>query len=126
MAAPATLDAYLAALTRDDHRRALTNLRAMVRTMLPDCVEDISYAMPAHRLATPGARKGKVVIGYASFARHCAIYPHSAGVMPRLADELRGWKTSKSGVLFTPDTALPAPLVRRIIDLRLAEIARDD
>lgn len=122
MAAPASIDDYLAALPRDDQRQALADLRALVRRLLPDAVECISYAMPAHR--QPG-RKGKVVIGYAAFARHCAVYPHSGSVVPKLAAEYAAWKSSKSGFLFTPDHPLPEALIRRIIALRLAEIAAD-
>jgi uncharacterized protein YdhG (YjbR/CyaY superfamily) len=117
--AAADHDSYLAAVADDDQRRALSDLRRQIAAMLPGAIECISYAMPAFR--QPG-RKGKVVIGYAAFSRHCAIYPHSGTVIPGLAGELAGWKTSKSGVLFTADRPLPAALIRRIIDARLAEI----
>lgn len=123
MAAPTDIDAYLAALPREDHRRALSDLRALIRDILPDAVEGMSYAMPAHRLAAPSGRKpGKVVIGYASFARHCGVYAHSGGVVPRLAPRFPAWKASASGFLFTPDHPLPADLLRQMIELRLAEI----
>lgn len=120
MATAADHDAYLAALADERQRRVLTILRQQIVTMLPESLECISYAMPAFR--QPG-RKGKVIIGYAAFSRHCAVYPHSGGVIPRLAAELDGWKTSKSGVLFTPEKPLPPDLIRRIIDTRLDEIA---
>ena len=112
------IDAYLASVP-EDQRNCLSDLRARIRLTLPDCEETISYAMPAHR--QPG-RKGKVVIGYAGFARHCGVYPHSGGIIPQMADDLTGWKTSKSGVLFTPDRPLPDAVLQRIIDLRLKEI----
>ena len=113
------IDAYLASVP-EDQRNCLSDLRARIRLTLPDCEETISYAMPAHR--EPG-RKGKVVIGYAGFARHCGVYPHSGGIIPQMAADLTGWKTSKSGVLFTPDRPLPDGILRRIIALRLKEIA---
>ena len=112
------IDAHLAALPTDQ-RACLADLRARVRLILPDCEETISYAMPAHR--QPG-KKGKVVIGYAGFARHCGIYPHSGGIIPQMAADLTAWKTSKSGILFTPDHPPPDAILRRIIALRLAEI----
>lgn len=119
MAAPTDIDAYLVALPNHDHRKALTDLRALIRSLLPDAVECISYAMPAHRL--PGPR-GKVVIGYASFAKHCGVYSHSGTVAPKLAADYPGWQSSKSGFLFTAEHPLPDDLVRRMIELRLAEI----
>lgn len=38
------------------------------------------------------------------------------------APERAGFKTSKSGVLFTPEQPLPDALVHQILALRLAEI----
>ena len=113
------VDAYLAALRRPDHRDALGALRAVIRACLPQAEECISYAMP-------GFRQGRMVAGYAAFTHHLGLYPHSGSVIARLSTDLAGWKTSKSGVLFTPAVPLPAPLVHRILDLRLAEIAAKD
>ena len=112
------VDAYLAAL-RPDHRDALRALRTQIRAYLPQAEECISYAIP-------GFRMGRMVAGYAAFTHHLGLYPHSGSVIARLSTDLAGWKTSKSGVLFTPAVPLPAPLVHRILDLRLAEIAAKD
>lgn len=119
MTAPTAIDAYLAALPDRNQRAALAGLRALIRTILPDAEECISYAMPAHR--QPG-RKGKVVIGYAAFANNCGIYSHSGTVAPLLSADYPDWKSSKSGFLFTPDHPLPDELISRMIALRLAEI----
>ena len=62
----AEVDAYLAAL-RPDQRAALSDLRQLLRRLLPDHGEPISYAMPGFRQPGP---KGKMVAGYAAFARH--------------------------------------------------------
>ena len=121
MTAPETHDAYLADLP-DDQRDALQALRATVRARLPDAVECISYAMPAFRQGAARG-KGKVVAGYAAFSRHCGFYPFSGSVIPLLERETAGFRTSRSGVLFTPDHPLPTDLVHRILDLRLAELA---
>ena len=110
------VDAYLAALP-SRYRDALQVLRQTIRAYLPDQAQQcLSYAMPGFRL-------GQMVAGYAAFKQHLGFYPHSGGVIPLLADDLQGWKTSKSGVLFTPEHMLPTALVHRILDLRLAEIA---
>ncbi|MBW6506958.1 MAG: DUF1801 domain-containing protein [Rhodobacteraceae bacterium] len=113
-----TPDAYLARLPAPQ-RDALQALRAVLRAALPGAAECISYAMPGFRM--PG---GKMVAGYAAFSRHLGLYPHSGGVIPGFAAECAalGFKTSKSGVLFTPDHPLPDDLVRRILAARLAEI----
>lgn len=115
----AEVDAYLAALP-DAPRTTLQTLREATRAYLPDAIECLSYAMPGFR--QPGAR-GKMILGYAAFARHLGVYPHSGSVIPKLLADCRGYKTSKSGVLFTPENPLPTILLHKIIDTRLAELA---
>lgn len=111
------VDAYLEALP-PDQRDALTALRARLKSFLPDHLEVMSYAMPGLRQPGP---KGKIVVGYAAFARHLGLYPHSGSVIPQI--DCTPFKTSKSGVLFTPDTPLPDTLLLQILQTRLAEIA---
>jgi uncharacterized protein YdhG (YjbR/CyaY superfamily) len=111
------VDTYLANLPKAQSR-ALSDLRALIAARLPDHIECLSYAMPGFRQPGP---KGKMVVGYAAFARHLGLYPHSGSVIPLI--DCSPFKTSKSGVLFTPDRPLPAALVMRIIDARLAELA---
>lgn len=113
----AKVDAYLAALP-DDQRACLGALRALIARGVPGATECISYAMPGFRHPS-----GRMVAGYAAFTRHLGLYPHSGTVMPMLAEDCAGFRTSKSGILFTPTNPLPERLVGRILDLRLAEIA---
>lgn len=113
----AEVDAYIAALP-PDQRDALTGLRVRLKTLLPDHLEVMSYAMPGFRQPGP---KGKMVVGYAAFARHLGLYPHSGSVISRI--DCAPFKTSKSGVLFTPDRPLPDALLRQIIQTRQAELA---
>jgi uncharacterized protein YdhG (YjbR/CyaY superfamily) len=113
----AEVESYLSALP-PDQRDALTTLRARLKALLPDHVETMSYAMPGLRQPGP---KGKMVIGYAAFARHLGIYPHSGTVIPLI--DCAPFKTSKSGVLFTPAQPLPDALLIQIIRLRQAELA---
>jgi uncharacterized protein YdhG (YjbR/CyaY superfamily) len=111
------VDAYIAALP-PDQRDALIALRARLRALLRDHLEVMSYAMPGFR--QPGPR-GKMVVGYAAFAKHLGLYPHSGSVIPQI--DCAPFKTSKSGVLFTPDRPLPHGLLKQIIDTRQAELA---
>ena len=113
----AEVEAYLLALP-PDQQAALRSLRATLARLLPDHIECLSYAMPGFRQPGP---KGKMVAGYAAFARHLGLYPHSGTVIPQI--DCAPFKTSKSGVLFTPDRPLPEALLRRIVETRQAEIA---
>ena len=111
------VDTYLAALP-PDQRSALTTLRARLQALLPDHTECLSYAMPGFRQPGP---KGKMVVGYAGFAKHLGLYPHSGTVIPQI--DCTPFKTSKSGVLFTPGQPLPDTLLETIIRARQAELA---
>lgn len=113
----AEVDAYIAALPADQ-RAPLTALRARLKALLPDHLEVMSYAMPGFRQPGPN---GKMVVGYAAFAKHLGLYPHSGTVIPLI--DCAPFKTSKSGVLFTPDTPLPDALLHLIIATRQAELA---
>ena len=62
-----------------------------------------------------------MVAGYAAFTHHLGLYPHSGRVIPQI--DCTPFKTSKSGVLFTPDTPLPDALLQAILAARQAEIA---
>ena len=90
------VDSYIDALPAEQ-RKALTTLRARLKAFLPDHLEVMTYAMPGFRQPGP---KGKMVIGYAAFAKHLGLYPHSGTVIPQI--DCTPFKTSKSGVLFTP------------------------
>jgi uncharacterized protein YdhG (YjbR/CyaY superfamily) len=87
--------------------------------LLPEADEVISYAMPGFRQA------GKVIAGYAGFARNCGFYPHSGRVIQAFADELAalGFRHTPGAVQFTPATPLPDDLVARLVDARPAEVA---
>jgi uncharacterized protein YdhG (YjbR/CyaY superfamily) len=110
------VDAYIAVLPPDQYA-ALNSLRARLKAMLPDHLEVMSYAMPGFRQPGP---KGRMVVGYAAFAKHLGLYPHSGTVIPQI--DCMPFKTSKSGVLFTPDRPLPDALLRQIIETRQAEL----
>ncbi len=113
----ALVDAYIAAQPAA-FAAALTALRTRLNAMLPDHIECMSYAMPGLRQPAKG---GKMVIGYAAFARHIGIYPHSGSVISKI--NCAPYKTSKSGITYTPDKPPPDALLRAIIDTRLAELA---
>ena len=111
------IDAYITAQP-PAFAAALISMRGRLSRLLPDHIECMSYAMPGFRQPGP---KGKMVIGYAAFAHHLGLYPHSGSVIPLI--DCTPFKTSKSGVLFTPDTPLPETLLKAILTARQAELA---
>ena len=112
----AEVDAYIAAQS-PNFAAALIQLRAMLRDILPDHIEVMSYAMPGLRAPHKG---GKMIIGYAAFAKHIGLYPHSGSVIEKI--NCAPFKTSKSGIMFTPDHLPPRALVAAIIAQRQREL----
>ena len=110
---PTTIDEYLAALPADK-RAALEALRQIIRAAAPQAQECISYQLPAFRY-------NGMLVGFGATARHCAFYLMSGTTVEAHQDELQQYDTSKGTIRFQADKPLPAELVRKLLQARLAE-----
>jgi len=110
------IDDYLANL-EEPKRTTLQKLRQTILDMLPDAEEVISYGMPAFRL------NGKVIVGFAAFKNHLAYLPHSGSVFNELRDELAGYTSTEGSLHFPIDKPLPKALVKKLIAVRLSQVA---
>lgn len=108
-----TIDEYLQAVP-DDKRAALELLRRQIREAAPDATETISYGMPAFRL------DGRYLVGFGTAKGACSFYTGRAPLQASL-EELAGYRVWKGTINFPPDRPLPAELVRKIVELRVAE-----
>jgi uncharacterized protein YdhG (YjbR/CyaY superfamily) len=111
---PATIDDYLKRVPKD-RRRALEDLRAKIRTIVPDAQECISYRIPAFRL------NGAVVAGFCATAKGCSYFPFSGSTLKSLARDLGRYDQTKGSLHFSSDEPLPTALVRKLIKARIAE-----
>jgi uncharacterized protein YdhG (YjbR/CyaY superfamily) len=114
MAAPASVDEYMAALPARS-RAALEKLRSTIKTAVAEATETISYGMPAFR------DHGRILVYYAAFTDHYSVYPASAAIMKVLGDELKPYVTGKGTIRFDADKPIPVTLVRKIVKARLEE-----
>ena len=96
----------------------LEGLRRTILEIVPEAEEVISYGVPAFRLG------GKAVAGFAAFKNHLSYLPFSGSVIEQLPNELDRYTTTKSSVHFSIDQPLPKALVKKLIQVRLADIAR--
>jgi uncharacterized protein YdhG (YjbR/CyaY superfamily) len=110
----AAVEAYLAEVP-EPARTTLEKTRATIRAAAPkEATECISYGMPAFRYR--GA-----LVGYAAFKDHCSFFPMSAALIDTMAEELKGYRTSKGTLQFASDKPLPAALVKKMVKARVAD-----
>ena len=111
------VDEYLRGLEQPK-RRTLESLRRTIREIVPEAEEVISYRVPAFRVG------GKTVAGFAAYKAHLSYLPFSGSVIGQLSNELDRYTTTKSSVHFPIDRPLPKTLVKKLIQVRLADVAR--
>lgn len=114
MAAPTSVDDYLAALP-EERRAAVQELRRTISAAAPEATELISYQMPAFR------SHGQFLVSYAAFKNHYSLFPASEAVVEALGEELRPYLAGKGTIRFRADEPIPAALVTRIVKVRFAE-----
>lgn len=72
--------------------------------------------MPSYRLP-----EGLVVF-FAGWKAHYAIYPGNGSFVAGIQDELAGYKVSKGTIQFPLDRPVPVRLIAKIAKLRAAEV----
>jgi uncharacterized protein YdhG (YjbR/CyaY superfamily) len=116
MAAPGSVEDYLAALPADA-RAALEALRQTIKAAAPEATETISYQMPAIK------QHGRLLVSYAAFKDHCSLFPMSKQVIATHWEALAPYFTGKGTISFRADEPLPAALVKEIVKDRIEENA---
>lgn len=111
------IDLYIADIENSAERIALENLKIIIREILGEPEECISYGMPAFRVGK------NCVAGFARFKNHLSFFPFSGSTIAHFETELKelGFTSTKSGIHFTPEKPLPRELLERIIRKRLEE-----
>ena len=99
-------------------RATLEQLRQTILSIVPEAEQCISYRIPAFRI------DGHVIAGFAAFKSHLSYFPFSGSVLGQLAQDVAGYRGTKSALHFDVDTPLPRELVRKLIDLRLREVGQ--
>lgn len=101
------------------HRELLVELRDLVRSLVPDAGEKISYGMPTFTLG------GRILVHFGAQPRHIGFYPTPEGVL--FAEPfLGGLKHSKGAIQFPLDADLPVDLVRRVVGHRVEQVRGEE
>jgi len=117
VAAPSTVEEYLASLP-EDRRAAVSRLRETIRAAAPDATETIAYSMPAFR-----SHGGQFLVSFAAFKAHYSLFPASGAVIEELGDEVAPYLVGKGTIRFPANEPLPLSTVSKIVKIRLAETA---
>lgn len=107
-----TIDEYIAEFPSET-RKVLEELRALVKSLAPEATEKISYAIPTFHL------NGNLV-HFAGYEKHVGFYPGASGI-EAFKEELKPYKSAKGSVQFPLGQPLPADLIRRMVEFRVAE-----
>lgn len=83
--------------------------------------EVMSYGMPGFRILS-GRGQGKMLLGYAAWKDHLALYPHSGTVLGRMKAETRGLSQTKSALHIGIGSVPDDRVTDRLIHLRLEEL----
>lgn len=110
------VDSYLARLAAPQ-RETLVVVRDRLRSILPHASEGMKYGMPMFGLS------GKGIAGYAGFKEHCGYFPYSSAVLGAAGRAVASYPVSKGGLQFPIGKPLPVALLRRLVKLRVAELA---
>jgi len=114
---PASIDEYLATLSPQT-REMVEELRSLIRAVLPGVTERISYGIPTFDL------NGRCLVYAAGWKKHVALYPVTAAMTETFGDELKPYISGKGTLQFPLSQPRPTDLIRRIIEVRAAEVAR--
>lgn len=111
---PIDIDAYIAAASQEA-QGLLRQIRTLIRAMVPDATESISYDIPTYEL------DDEVLLHFASWTNHVSLYP----VPPGDSDfdtELKKYQSGKGTARFPLDRPLPEDFVRRFVELHVQRI----
>jgi uncharacterized protein YdhG (YjbR/CyaY superfamily) len=107
------VDDYLRTLDGQE-RQILVRMYSLVRRLVPDATEDISYAMPAFKY------EGKGLVAIIANSHFMSLYPFAA--VKRLGVDLSGYQCTDGSVHFTTDRPLSDELLQQIVVARLKQI----
>jgi len=101
-----TIDEYID-LQHIEKQEGLKKFRELIKAIVPEATETISYQMPAFKTE-------KVIVWFAAYKNHYGFYPYPKTIVA-FEDQLTGYKTSKGAIQFPIDEPLPEDLIRKMV-----------
>jgi uncharacterized protein YdhG (YjbR/CyaY superfamily) len=111
------VDAYIDALP-EDRREPMRQMREAIRAAAPAADEVLTYRMPGFKLG------GRFLVSYDAFAKHYSLFPASEAVVEALGADVAPHVKGRGTLRFNASEPLPLDLIRRIVEVRVREVAR--
>lgn len=114
---PQAVNAYLATLPEAE-REALGRLRTLIKKIVPQVDERISYGTAVM------FSRGLDLVGFVSQPKHLSFFTASPKLALAMKSEItKTHKVSGATIHFSPDNPLPKQLVEKILRARVRETA---
>lgn len=110
----ASIDEYIESFSGQTKDR-LMEMRQIVRELLPDAQERISYNMPSYLV------DAKIIVYFAGFKDHIGMYPGKTQ-NDAYNDLAAQYASGKSTARFPNNEPLPKNIIAAYIQVRLAEL----
>jgi uncharacterized protein YdhG (YjbR/CyaY superfamily) len=112
---PRTVTEYIASAPAPS-RKALRELRALIKSTLPRLQEKISYRIAGFVLGE------RYLLYMAGWEKHVSLYPVTAAIARSLKREITPYRTGKGTLQFSLAKPIPKGLIRRIVKVRAREL----
>ena len=106
------VESYITGYPKDT-QKLLKQLRAVVKKIVPDVQEGISYQMPGYKFHG-------MLLYFAAYRNHVGFYPGTGAIL-KFKKELSVYKGAKGSVQFPLDKRLPLKLVESIVEFKANE-----
>ena len=108
-----SVEEYIASFP-EQTQKGLEEVRAVIKSVAPDAVENISYQIAAFKV------NGKNFVSIAGWKEHISIYPIPAG-SETFNKQIAKYMSGRGTLKFPLDNPLPLKLIEKTIKYKLAD-----
>ena len=112
-----SVEEYLSALD-PPYRAELERIRVLVKNLVRDTEETISYGMPTLKY------KNRALVYFTASKKNLSFYP-SSWAIEELEDQLQDYKPTEHAIQFTLEKTLPTRLIEDLVRVHVREIDAD-
>ena len=108
-----SINEYVSTLP-ENAQKAMSEIIAAIKDVVPDAEEYISYNMPAFKV------NGEYFVHFSAWKNHIGMYPIPAG-NEAFQKQIEPYRSAKSSLNFPLDKPMPIKLIEKVIKFRIAE-----